>query len=58
MRQLGQVSATVLVPPYRPGLLEALRPSIESFQEGVIALCKPLSNGPDCEFFIDGLDSI
>ncbi len=58
MQELGQSSATVLIPSYRSELIEALRGSITSYQEGVVALCKPLSKGADCEFFIDGLDSI
>lgn len=58
LARLQQGQATVIVPPYRGELLELLEPLCQGLREGIVGLCKPLSENALCEFFIDGLDSI
>jgi GNAT superfamily N-acetyltransferase len=55
---LGQASATLLVPPYRPRLRESLRPFAAAGHAGVGALRRALTPLGRGEFFVDGLDSI
>ena len=58
MTQLGQERATLMLPPYRHNLIEGLTGCYDDLREGIVALCKPLTDRGLCDFFVDGLDSI
>ena len=58
MHRIQQQSATILVPPYRHALLDRLTGQSTRVEEGIVALCKPLTELGRCEFFVDGLDSV
>lgn len=54
----GAARATLLLPPYRTALLEALAGRALEVREGFLAQLKPLRRAVDEEFFVDGLDSV
>lgn len=58
MTQLGQTKATVILPNYRHHLLDGLTGCYDELSEGIVSLCKPLTENGLCDFFVDGLDSI
>jgi GNAT superfamily N-acetyltransferase len=58
MGMLRQERATILVPPYRNELLNRLASRATRIEEGIVALRKPLTAAGQCEFFVDGLDSV
>jgi predicted N-acetyltransferase YhbS len=48
----------VLVPPYRHGLLARLGDAVQLVNDGISALCLPLTDAGIAPVFVDGLDSI
>ncbi len=58
MHRVQQERATILIPPYRRALGEALARQSTRVEQGIVALHKPLTDLGHCEFFVDGLDSV
>ena len=48
----------VLVPPYRQELLRWLGSAVQLVNDGISALCLPLTDAGFAPVFVDGLDSI
>lgn len=58
MAELDQASATLMIPPFRIDLFDAVLGAATEVREGAVALTKPLTEKGRRQFFVDGMDSI
>jgi GNAT superfamily N-acetyltransferase len=58
MAASAQKRATLLLPDYRRGVVQALGTAVEAVREGVSGLCLALTERGRAPWFVDGLDSI